>query len=230
MPVPSDYQMPVFWDDFDALHLDSSLWKVSDYKKGYGLETFESGNVILDNGILRLVCPNWNFSGEVSSVPSFRYGYFECRAKLPSGSGMWPAFWTLTTKVPQTDWEEIDIFENHGNHPERNYFNAHYGPRPGPVLNYQSSSKNDFDPSAGFHRYGVDWMHGAVDYYVDGVVVGQFTEPVIDTLHDQHSILLSLSISKPGSFGGGPSMDLAAYPVYLDVDYVGVWKQDKHRA
>jgi len=42
------------------------------------------------------------------------YGRFEVRAKLPSGVGMWPAFWTLGSDFVSAGWPncgEIDIME-----------------------------------------------------------------------------------------------------------------------
>lgn len=41
----------------------------------------------------------------------FRYGYFECRAKLPRGFGLWPGFWTLSTVHDDPYHEEIDFME-----------------------------------------------------------------------------------------------------------------------
>jgi beta-glucanase (GH16 family) len=47
-----------------------------------------------------------------------RYGYFEMRAKLPSGLGTWPAFWledTVGLKNNSMGHHEIDILEAYGN-------------------------------------------------------------------------------------------------------------------
>ena len=53
-------------------------------------------------------------SGIVTSLPraKFAYGYFEMRAKLPKGQGIWPAFW-----LTNDDTIEIDVFEMLGDRP-----------------------------------------------------------------------------------------------------------------
>ncbi|MFN5680424.1 MAG: family 16 glycosylhydrolase, partial [Flavobacteriia bacterium] len=44
------------------------------------------------------------------SIDTFRYGYFECRAVVPEGKGLWPAFWLFG----QNGKDEIDIMECKG--------------------------------------------------------------------------------------------------------------------
>lgn len=53
---------------------------------------------------------------------SFRYGYAEIRAKLPTALGCWPAFWLLPSVSTATNLgrlPEIDVMEAYGDRPGR---------------------------------------------------------------------------------------------------------------
>ena len=48
---------------------------------------------------------------------SQKYGRFEARIRVPTGQGIWPAFWMLGENFPKTRWPlcgEIDIMEHVG--------------------------------------------------------------------------------------------------------------------
>ena len=52
------------------------------------------------------------------------YGYFEMKAKLPSGGGLWPAFWLIGTDKSSSA-AEIDVMEAYGGFPEYYHCVAH---------------------------------------------------------------------------------------------------------
>lgn len=63
----------------------------------------------------------------------FKYGYFECRAKVPTGKGYLPAFWMMPTDENlYGQWPkcgEIDIMEVMGQETNKAYGTIHYGDR-----------------------------------------------------------------------------------------------------
>ena len=58
-----------------------------------------------------------------------RYGYFEMRAKLPTGPGVWPAFWLIGDRDPSTR-VEIDVLEYYGIKPDRFFSTVHVWRKP----------------------------------------------------------------------------------------------------
>jgi hypothetical protein len=84
----------------------------------------------IDNGILRIEARKnedgkWE-SGLLASADghgggfSQQYGYFEMRAKLPKGKGVWPGFWLHTIEDPKAKSKvEFDITEYYGHDPSR---------------------------------------------------------------------------------------------------------------
>ncbi len=51
------------------------------------------------------------------------YGYFEMRAKLPAGEGVWPAFWLMGTERSKYA-VEVDVMEFYGHEPTK--FQSYY--------------------------------------------------------------------------------------------------------
>jgi beta-glucanase (GH16 family) len=50
-------------------------------------------------------------------LQEFQYGRIEARIDLPTGKGIWPAFWMLGADFPEVGWPdcgEIDIMEHLG--------------------------------------------------------------------------------------------------------------------
>jgi len=120
----------VFQDNFDGNALNRDAWytryiynngtldHLHKEKEAYS----DHDNHVVSNGILSLVIrkvgddsqPRPYESGMIRSHQLFHYGYFEARVKLPSGKGLWPAFWLNSDydKNGRLGWPpEIDIFE-----------------------------------------------------------------------------------------------------------------------
>ena len=117
--------------------------------------------------------------------PSFTFGYYELRCRLPMHPGAKSSFWLYGNS--STTYEEIDIFEN-GKYdclerPRREYtcgiwYNA-YGQNYSGASNYAKDTvsahpmSEDFDS---WHTYSCEWMPERITWYLDGVKVNEFTE------------------------------------------------------
>ncbi len=226
----------IFADEFDGTELDASKWMPC-YPWDDGgctnsgnneLEWYLPGNVEVHDGMLRLraeIEPVTSSdgkeypytSGMVSSYQRFdiTYGYFEMRARMPAGRGLWPAFWTLPSTL---EWPpEIDILEVLGQETEVVYTTLHYKQPGNPHLSIGQAYLAG-DLSVDFHIYACDWKKDEIVWYVDG-------NPVFRVRNDipQQPMYIIANLAVGGNWPGSPSQD-TQFPAYFDIDYIRVYR------
>jgi beta-glucanase (GH16 family) len=156
-------------------------------------------------------------SGIITSYPSFSrtYGYFEMRARLPQGAGMWPAFWLLPHNGGVG---EIDIMEAFGaSYQEQGGCNqihwalhgAPTDPSPGTWVTTSSNI------CTGFHVYGVDWEAATITWYLDGIEIAQ--QPTPSWANSPFYVLANLAVG--GTWPGPPAGESAS----MQIDYIRVY-------
>ena len=143
-------------------------------------------------------------SGLLESNFAQTYGYFEMRAELPHGQGLWPAFWMLG---PEN--KEIDVLEGLGS--DASTANNAIHSNAVPALGNAS-----FNPySDGFHTYGVQWTAQTITFYVDRAQVWQTTTP--SDMNSPMRMIVNLAVG--GNWPGSPDAS-TPFPANMRVDYV----------
>lgn len=150
-------------------------------------------------------------SGLLNTRESFAqtYGYFEIRARLPAGRGLWPAFWLLPA---DGSWPpEIDVFEQLGRDPSTIYVAL----KTGVGENLDVLPIDVKTATTAFHSYGVLWDRDSVVWYIDNVEVRRLPTP--GDMHVPMYMLVNLAIG--GAWARAPD-DTTPFPATLEVDYV----------
>lgn len=159
------------------------------------------------------------------SKDTFRYGYFECRAIVPEGQGLWPAFWLYG----QNQKDEIDFMEMKGERGQDIHVDIHLPNRKDYVKNALGIKKD----WGGWVRmknqlvgkpviYSGIWLPNSLTYFVNGIPVshfdGDFETPM--------NIVLNLAVARDGfAFNPGPN-EQTQFPATFKVDYLRVWQLD----
>ena len=150
-------------------------------------------------------------SGMISSQPAFNqtYGYFEMRAKLPRGKGVWPAFWLLPADL---DWPpEIDVMESVGD-PSKVYVTAH--------SKTVKAEGTEVDVSPGdFHTYAVEWDKDQIVWFVDGREAKRQRTP--PDMHKPMYLLANVALG--GDWAGAPDAS-TPWPAVLTIDYIRAYR------
>ncbi len=211
--------------------------------KGTGELPLGLDPLAIDGGVLTITADHappamqevgWGYrytSGMVSSRPSFSqcYGYFETRAKLPAGRGLWPSFYLLPKNKA---WPpEIDVFEVLGHEPDRIYGTVHWGPNASAAPTKEErralkklKEKKTFDftvPGAAkdFHTYGVWWDAVTIAWYVDGAKVAQMPTPEgVDT-----PMFMIAALAVGGGWPGPPDAT-TPFPSVMSIDYIRAYR------
>mgnify|MGYP000483556759 CR=1 FL=1 len=242
---------PLVWqDDFTQASLDTSAWEIQTGDGcdqgagmcGWGnseLQNYQPENITLANGIMTIEARKERIkstlytSGRIRSanMPAsgeWTFGRFEARMKIPSGQGMWPAFWMLPSNPVQA-WPmsgEIDIFESVGQSANMAYGTIHYG-QPWPDNAHQGGSilMQPGKWSDDFHTYAVEWEQDEIRWYVDNMLYS--TKTIADVapqdwpFDGRNNFHLIFNLAVGGTWGG--TVDDSALPQSLEVDYVRVF-------
>jgi beta-glucanase (GH16 family) len=157
------------------------------------------------------------------------YGRFEARMRLPSGKGMWPAFWMLGDDIKTADWPragEIDIMENIGA-PDVVYSTIHgpgYSGAKGPSTKFPLPAAEAVNN--GFHVYALEWAPNSLKFFFDDKLIVERTPkdlPEGTTWVYDHPFFILLNLAVGGAWPGYPD-DTTTFPQTLLVDYVRVYR------
>lgn len=242
---------PAFSDEFDGPGLDLTKWNndVGDW----GTWTWEPANVEVNGGFL-YVTTQYHPPEPPETVPTYssgiiksreeqgiRYGYFEARIKAaPLHPGVSPAFWGYRAEGDPSDWTwwtEIDFTELSicSGFPTCVSVSRHVGAHPDlPDPLHEAVAANvQFDPRDDFHVYGVEWNESEIQWYIDGVPLGNSicsgcTPPGSGTRenewwHYPMDVIVSMGLRPPIRDDPGAG-DPADFPTTFEVDYLRVWK------
>ncbi|MEO8139554.1 MAG: glycoside hydrolase family 16 protein [Gemmatimonadota bacterium] len=241
---PPNVSWKLAWaDEFDGTAgqaPDPANWKF-DVGTNWGnnqleFDTDSARNATLDGaGNLAIVARQQSYQG--SSYTSARLttqgkheqtlGRFEARIKMPTATGIWPAFWMLGGNCATSPWPkcgEIDIMENFGRNPSRNQGSLH-----GPGYSGANALNRAFDLPNGellsddFHVYRVDWLSDRIVWYVDVQIYQVIKKSYInpdDWVFD-HTFYVIMNLAVGGGPPGPPNG--TSFPQTMLVDYVRVY-------
>jgi beta-glucanase (GH16 family) len=196
-----------------------------------GLDPFR-----VSNGILSIVASrtppalkpvlfnNDYTSGILTTQGEFsqKYGYFEIRAKIPVGTGVWPAFWLL---ADDGGWPpEIDVMEGRGQEIGDMAMTTHWRTR---ATGLVQSCGFDFlvpDASRDFHDYGVLWTSERIVYYIDRKPVSDIKVPV--GFDDPMYMIVNLAMGAKYFKGVGAVDANSPVTVAFEIDRISVYQID----
>lgn len=243
-------QWKLVWEDnFNGSALNEKKWTVliRETSKHNELQYYIPEEVFVGDGFLKIRSSKRNYgskeytSGRLSTDGKYApvYGRFEIRAKLPSGQGIWPAFWLY----PQNrDWQmeyimaeavangkeslipeerpwytEIDIMEFLGHEPNVLYGTLHHYSFDGRKLTSSGTWRGTDDYSKDFHTYVLEWEPSELRWYIDGHLLHSTTTGVP---HTPHYLIINTAVG--GAWPGNPD-STTVFPKMLEVDYVRIF-------
>ncbi|HTP85864.1 MAG TPA: family 16 glycosylhydrolase [Bryobacteraceae bacterium] len=245
MPTPGPKPDPAMWellwsDDFSYTGKpDPTKWAYDIGGDGWGNNELEYytdrlENARVEGGRLIIEVRKEEYKGRhytsarlvTKGKHDILYGRVEVSAKLPPGSGTWPAIWMLG------DWNregwpasgEIDIMEHIGRNPGWIHGSAH-------SLKYYWKEGNQktgvmwlSDAQTAFHEYAIEWYRGHMDFFVDNnkYLTVENDRTGWQSWPFDHPEYLILNIAMGGGWGG--TVDPSALPTRMEVKYVRVYK------
>lgn len=236
-----------FWnDEFDGDEIDNSKWTydIGTGSSGWGNNEWEyytdrKENAYVKDGVLHIRAQKEDYKDSKYTSArmltkgkfAFKYGTVEARIALPTGKGIWPAFWMLGENFDTVGWPacgEIDIIEAvnsenkiYGtNHWANGSEYATYGNNTG---NYRDQ-KYELDITQ-FHTYKFTWDEKYIRMFVDDFMYHEIliegNSGNTEEFHKPFFFLLNVAVA--GNWPGF-EVDDTQFPNEMLVDYIRVIK------
>ena len=168
---------------------------------------------------------------------AFKYGRIDFCAKVPSGTGIWPALWLLPENEEYGTWAasgEIDVMEAKGRLNNTIYGTIHYGGS-WPANRYSGDQYVFEDGKTyddGFHIYSVVWEKEQISWYVDGICYSVIPSTEWFSATDESNpyapfdkeFYIIMSLAAGGNFDEGRAPEADLIPSEMQVDYVRVYQ------
>ncbi|WP_374948389.1 family 16 glycosylhydrolase [Mucilaginibacter sp.] len=231
--------MPYFADEFNVNGVPNAAnWAYENGGGGWGnseLEYYTPANAVVADGKLTITAKKEAMGGMdytstrlvSKGLQLARFGRIEVKARLPKGTGIWPAIWMMPQDSKYGNWPksgEIDIMEMVGFDPGNIHFTVHNKTYFG--ANGQGGGKVVSSFNTDYHVYRVDWTPYALRGYVDGELIYTYANNGGGSAvypYDQNFFLI-LNVAVGGSWGGQKGVDNTIFPAAMDVDYVRFYK------
>jgi beta-glucanase (GH16 family) len=231
-------------DEFDGETIDTSKWtfEIGTGAGGWGNNEWEyytsrKENAYIKDGVLHIRAQKEDYEGQKYTSArmitkdkfAFTYGTVEARIALPTGKGIWPAFWMLGQNIDEVSWPacgEIDIIEAvntenkiYGtNHWANGAEYATYGNNTGDYRN----QKFELDITQ-FHTYKFTWDEKYIRMFVDDFMYHEIlienNEGDTEEFHKPFFFLLNVAVA--GNWPGF-EVDDSQFPNEMLVDYIRV--------
>ncbi len=198
----------------------------------YQYYTNRPENVIVNNGLLKIIAKAESYGGRnytsariiTKGKLDFMYGRIDIKAKLPIGSGTWPALWLLGSNISTVGWPacgEIDIMEHWGNNPGRVASATHTPSSYGNTINVGAITVSDF--STAFHVYSIKWTKDKLEFSLDGNVYYTYNPSVhnSNTWPFDANMFLIFNVAMGSTY---MTVDPNFVQSSMEVDYVRVYR------
>ena len=246
----SSSSSPYLWhDEFDGTAIDASKWTFETGATGWGNNewqyyTARSENAYVQDGILHIRANKEDYEGAKYTSArmitkgkfSFTYGTIEARIALPTGNGIWPAFWMLGENIDAVSWPacgEIDIIEAVND--ENVVYGTNHWQYEGGHAQYGNSTKDYYGTSKAlditqFHNYKMVWNEKLIAMYVDDFKYHEISIELdangksaggTDAFHKPFFFILNVAVA--GNWPGF-EVDDSQFPNEMLVDYIRVLK------
>ncbi len=253
MPIAEYDGFQLVWhDEFDGDTINPENWTYDIGGWGWGngeaqYYTSRPENARVENGLLVIEArfekmENSYYTSarlKTQGLQSFQYGRIEARTKVPSGAGLWPAFWMLGSNFENSfdengqassnwpDCGEIDIMEYVGKEPDLIFGTAH-GPGYSGAMGMGAWNRQDFMIADDFHTYAIEWDEDGITWFFDDEPYFTLTPEDVGNREwvFDHEFFIILNLAVGGTFPGPVGLD-TQFPTNYYIDYVRVYQQDQ---